>query len=372
MSRRKAVQVSNPILPNLSEYTKVLEKVWANRQLSNFSEQNDLLEHKLKTYMHANNISLFASGMTALMAAIQLLSIDGEVITTPFTYMATPHALSWNGLMPVFCDINSDDLCIDASKIESCITPRTSAILAVHIFGNPCDNYNIQRIADKHGLKVIYDAAHAFDVKINDFPIVNWGDVSMLSFHFTKLFHTAEGGALCINNTSLAEKSIMLRRFGCIHGDYPEFPGLNGKMSELQAAMGLLVLDMVNDEQKKRKRVRDYYIKCLSDIGGMHFIDTPKQNLKPSYQYLIAQILPDDFGCSRGQVLTWLKQHNIHARDCYPLCSNFPYYKESSLQTANFPHAKAASEECMMLPYWGDMGNALIEEICELIIKTPR
>ena len=245
------IYITRPLLPNLENVNRKMSEIWESKWLTNNGVQHKKLENELKNYLNVEHLSLFNNGTLALLLGLKSLDLKGEVITTPFTFPATVQALDWNGLTPVFCDIDPETLTIDATKIESLITEKTSAILGVHVFGNPCDVEKIQTIADKYQLKVIYDGAHAFGTKIDGKPISSYGDMTMFSFHATKLFNTVEGGALAFKDEKLAEKLELLKNFGLAGPDEVVLSGLNAKMNEIQAAIGLEVLKLVDEERAK-------------------------------------------------------------------------------------------------------------------------
>lgn len=362
------VYITRPLFPDLKNFSYELEEVWESKWLSNSGEKHKLLESKLRDVLKTPYLSLFNNGTIALMIAIESLQIRGDVITTPFTFPATPHALAWNGIKPIFCDIEPDTFNIDADRIESMITPQTSAILAVHVFGNPCNVDKIQQIADYYDLKVVYDAAHAFGTEISGVGIGSFGDISMFSFHPTKLFHTAEGGALTFNDKNLKERIEVLKNFGIKNQEEVIMPGLNGKMNELSAVMGLLVLEMFEDEQNKRRDILAVYHENLKDIEGVKFIDENK-SVKNSYQYFCIQIDEKKFGKSRDTVHEALKKYNVMTRKYfYPLCSEYPCYKQlQSSNKDNLPVANMVVNEVLCMPFYGSLSSNDVERVCLII-----
>jgi len=362
------IYVTRPLLPDLKEVYHELEKIWASKWLTNNGPEHQILEEELRRQLKVPNLSLFNNGTLALMVAINSLGLKSEVITTPFTFPATPHSLFWNGITPVFCDIDEQSMTIDPDKIEQMVTPRTTAILGVHIFGAPCYIEKIQEIANRHGLKVIYDAAHAFDTEVDGTGIGNFGDISMFSFHTTKLFHTAEGGALTCKDTDLKRCIDLLKNFGIKNEDEVVMPGINGKMNEIQAALGLINLRYLEAEREKRKRIIDTYTQCLSDIEGIRLNELPK-NVRNSYQYVVIRIEQERFGISRDELYTRLKEYNVFPRKYfYPLCSDYPCYRNlASAAPANLPVAKKVVNEVLCLPLYGELAIASAEKICELI-----
>jgi dTDP-4-amino-4,6-dideoxygalactose transaminase len=285
----KPILVTKPILPSLDKYREYLEIIWESGILSNKRQQHWDLEKELLKYLKVENLTLFNNGTIALITALQALKITGKCIVTPYTFSATTHALAWNNIEPIFCDIDPITFNIDINKIEELITPDTTAIMPVHIFGNPCDVYKIQDIADRYGLKVIYDAAHAFNVEIDNVGIGNFGTATMYSFHPTKLFHTGEGGALACKDKNLKQRLEYLNNFGIKDEETIIMPGINGKMNEMSAALGLLVLEEVELHIQKRKVLTELYIENLKEIEEISFLSF-KDNVKRNYQYMIIRI----------------------------------------------------------------------------------
>ena len=364
------IYVTRPILPSLDRITEKLREIWDSKWLTNNGPQHCLLENQLKNILKVPYLSLFNNGTIALIIACQSLRLTGEVITTPFTFPATPHVLTWNNIKPIFCDIDPVTMNIDADKIESMITPQTSAILGVHVYGTPCDVVKIQEIADKYGLKVIYDAAHAFGVEIDGMGIGNFGDISMMSFHATKLFHTVEGGALIFKESNLKTRIDFLKNFGIKNEEEVVMPGINGKMNEIQAAIGLVVLDYIEDERNKRKVLVDTYKECLKDVPGIKLL--PKDKIfSKSYQYFVIRIEEEMFGCSRNYVYQKLKEYNVFTRKYFsPLCSNYPCYKQlPSASITNLPVANIVAQQVLSLPLYGDLTPDEIEKICSILLE---
>jgi len=367
---KKPIYVTSPIFPPIEKYYARVKEIWGSKWLSNNGKQCQEFESKLAEHFNTKNISIFNNGTIALMSVIKMLNLKGEVITTPFTFAATPNCITWNQLKPVFCDIKEDTLCIDADKVEALITSETSAILAVHVFGNPCDVEQLERIAKKHNLKLIFDGAHAFDLKIKNKNIFEFGDATMFSFHPTKLFHSAEGGAVITKNYDLKKSLDLWKNFGIANEIDVLLPGLNGKMNELQAAMGILVLDEITSERVERKRVQNLYQKHLKGIAGVSF-HIPEFEITQSLQYFVIKINEAEFGMSRDQVYEEMKNYNVFTRKYfYPLCSNYPYYKDlPSSHVDNLPVANKIVEEVLSLPFFGKLSDADVKNICE-IIKT--
>ncbi len=367
------IYVTRPLLPDLKEVFQELEKIWASKWLTNNGPEHQIFEEEVRRRLKVPHVSLFNNGTTALLVAIVSMGLKGEAITTPFTFPATPHALFWNGVIPVFCDIDEKSMTMDPDKIEQMVTPRTTAILGVHVFGTPCHTEKIQEIANRYGLKVIYDAAHAFDTELNGTGIGNFGDISMFSFHATKLFHTAEGGALTCKDMDLKRRIDLLKNFGIKSEDEVIMPGINGKMNEIQAALGLINLRYLKAEREKRKRIVDTYTHCLRDIEGIRLNELPK-NVRNSYQYFVIRIEQEIFGISRDEVYKRLREYNVYARKYfYPLCSDYPCYRNlPSADPANLPVAKKVVNEVLCLPLYGELAIASVEKICEIIRSFRR
>ncbi len=362
------IYVTRPLLPDLKEVTEKLKDVWESKWLTNGGPQHIALEKRLQETLRVPHLSLFNNGTIALITACQSLRLSGEVITTPFTFPATPHVLTWNGIKPVFCDIDPVTMNIDARKIESMITPQTTGILAVHVFGTPCDVIKMQEIADRYGLKVIYDAAHAFGVEINGTSIGAFGDISMFSFHATKLFHTAEGGALTFKDPHLKPRIELLKNFGIKNEEEVVMPGINGKMNEIQAALGIVLLDYVEEERKKRKMLIDAYRHALKDVEGVACLNG-LPGVKNSCQYFVIRIDEKIFGRSRDHVYERFKEYNVFTRKYfYPLCSNYTCYRQlPSSAPGNLPVAHKVVGEVLSMPLYGGLSSADIERICTIL-----
>jgi dTDP-4-amino-4,6-dideoxygalactose transaminase len=363
------IYITRPLLPDLNLVMEKFKEIWGSQRLTNNGPQHELLEDKLSHVLKVPYLSLFNNGTIALIVACQSLRLSGEVITTPFTFPATPHVLTWNNIKPVFCDIDPVTMNINADKIESMITPRTTAILGVHVYGTPCDVIKIQEVADRYGLRVVYDAAHAFGAEINGTGIGDFGDISMFSFHATKLFHTAEGGALTFKDKNLKPRIDFLKNFGIKNQEEVMMPGINGKMNELQAALGLIVLDYIEDEKMKRKKLLEIYNNCLKDVQGLTLSINEKPGIKQSYQYFVIRIDKKLFGASRDYVYQEFKKYNIFTRKYfYPLCSDYTCYKHlPSSDRTNLPVANRIAEEVLSMPFYGGLGTDDVENICEIL-----
>jgi dTDP-4-amino-4,6-dideoxygalactose transaminase len=365
---KKPVFVTRPLLPDIEKVDLKMREIWECKWLTNNGTQHKELELKLKEYLGIDNLVLFNNGTLALMIGLKALELKGEVITTPFTFPATVQALDWNGLTPVFCDIEKQTLNIDSDKIEMLITEKTSAILGVHVFGNPCDINKIEKIANKYNLRVIYDGAHVFGSYYDGKPISNYGDMTMFSFHATKLFNTIEGGGLAFNDASLERKLNLLKNFGITGPEEVILSGTNAKMNEVQAAIGLEVLNLVNEEREKRKNIKKAYEKGLAEINGIRIL-TNLDNESSSYQYFTIEINADKFGVSRDYLHSELEKHNIFTRKYfYPLCSDFSWYKElRSANSENLPQAHKSVKEVLSMPFYGELEIESVGIICEII-----
>ncbi|WP_223592367.1 DegT/DnrJ/EryC1/StrS family aminotransferase [Neobacillus bataviensis] len=360
--------VTRPLLPGIEEVNKRMKEIWESKWLTNNGVQHKKLENELKSYLDVEHISLFNNGTLALLLGLKSLDLTGEVITTPFTFPATVQALDWNGLTPVFCDIDPDTLNIDANKIEALITEKTSAILGVHVFGNPCEVEKIQSLADKYNLKVIYDGAHAFGTRIDGKPISSFGDMTMFSFHATKLFNTVEGGALAFKDEKLNKKLNLLKNFGLAGPEEVVLSGLNAKMNEVQAGIGLEVLKIVEAERAKREVIRNTYETYLAGIPGIRIL-TGLKGENSSYQYFVIEIDEEKYGRSRDWVHEELKKYNVFTRRYfYPLCSDFGWYLHlESAKTENLPRAQKAVKQVLSMPYYGELETESVEKICTIL-----
>ena len=363
------IYVTRPVFPTIEEVTKKLEDIWLAKWLTNNGPQHYMLEKELCEFLKVPYLSLFNNGTIALIVACQSLRLQGEVITTPFTFAATPHVLSWNNIRPIFCDVDDKTMNIDANKIESMITPQTTAILAVHVFGTPCDVDKIQEVADRYGLKVIYDAAHAFGVEIDNVGIGNFGDISMFSFHATKLYHTVEGGALTHNDKNLKARIDLLKNFGIKNEDEVVMPGINGKLDEIRAAIGRIMLNYVEGERNKRIALHEIYNEELADVEGIKLMPTVDKNIKLNYQYYVIRIDEKIFGRSRDYVYDEFKNYNVYTRKYFhPLCSDFTCYRQlNSARVENLPIANKIGEQVLSMPMYGDLTADDVRKICAIL-----
>jgi len=362
------ILITRPLLPPVQNIYSKLEEIWESEWVTNNGTQHQKLEMKLKEYLKVEHISLFSNGTLALLLGLKSLNLTGEVITTPFTFPATVQTLDWNGLTPVFCDIEPETLTIDVTKIEALITDKTSAILGVHVFGNPCDVVRIQEIADKYKLKVIYDGAHVFGSELHGQPISAYGDMTMFSFHATKLFNTIEGGAIVFNDKSLTNKLNQLKNFGLASPEEVVLSGLNAKMNEIQAAVGLEVLKIVNQERDKRHQIKKTYDRLLSQIPGIRVLTT-LEHQDSSYQYFVIEIDEVSYGRNRDWLHEKLKEYGVYTRKYfYPLCSNFHWYKDNeSADPKNLPHAQRTESNVLAMPFYGELGLDIVVQICDVI-----
>lgn len=361
----KTIQVVQPSMPPYEEFCEEIKDMWESRWLTHTGPKHQKLEKELCNYLHVDNVSLFANGHLALELAINALQLAGEVITTPFTFASTTQAIVRNGLTPVFCDINEDDYTINVYQIESLITERTSAILPVHVYGSICNYQVIERIAQKHNLRVIYDAAHAFGVEVNGLGVGNLGDISMFSFHSTKVFHTFEGGGLTFADDGLKTKFAQLRQFGMEGKVNVPIVGTNAKMTEAHAAMGLCNIKHIDGEIQKRKLVFARYLNNLEGIKGIHTLQI-KNNVKHNYAYF--PVVFDGYKYSRDEIADKLAIENIFARKYfYPLTSEFEAYKYRFV-IQDTPVAKRVSENVLTLPLYADLSLEDVDRICKVIL----
>ncbi|ENK3380154.1 dTDP-4-amino-4,6-dideoxy-D-glucose aminotransferase VioA [Escherichia albertii] len=368
----KKIPVTQPSLPELNEFIPYLQQIWENKWLTNNGPFHMELEKELCEYLGVKYISLFTNATIALVTALQALRISGEVITTPYSFVATSHSILWNNLKPVFVDIDSESFNIDPDKIESAITPNTTAIMPVHCYGNPCDVERIQKIADDYGLKVIYDAAHAFGIKYKNNSLLNYGDLSILSFHATKVFNTFEGGAIICKDEKTKLRIDKLKNFGFVDEITVTAPGINGKMSEVNAAFGLLQLKYVNSSILKRKVVHDYYCKFLNGVTGISIPNFSPDATK-NYSYFPV-LITEDFSVSRDELHNFLKENNILSRRYfYPLISNMSMYRGlSSALEHNLRNANSLSSKILCLPIYSELTIEECDRIISLIKKINK
>ena len=360
-----SINVTRSSMPTYEEYCEEIKDLWESRWLTNMGAKHELLKAKLCEYLKVPNAELFVNGHLALYCALKALGLSGEIITTPFTFASTTNAIVQAGCTPVYCDV-TDDYTIDPSKIEALITDNTVAILGVHVYGNICDVEAIEQIATRHGLKVIYDAAHAFGVEYKGKGICTYGDISMLSFHATKVFHTIEGGALCYNDSSLRENIVKHRGFG-LNGEDIDCFGTNGKMNEFQAAMGLCNLRHIDAEIVSRGEAYDRYTERLSGVDGITLLSL-KKDIKQNYAYFPVLFDRSVFGKSRDDVICALREKDIVARKYfYPLVSANKEFADDL--TVCTPIAKDFSENVLCLPLYAHLDVCDVDRICDIILK---
>jgi dTDP-4-amino-4,6-dideoxygalactose transaminase len=367
------ITVTKPFLPPLEEFTPYLEQIWERGQLTNNGPFHRQFEAELAQYLGVKYVSLFTNATIALVTALQALHITGEVITTPYSFVASTHSLWWNNIKPVFVDVEADYCNLDPEKIEAAITPQTTAILPVHVYGNPCKVERIKEIADRYKLKVIYDACHTFGVTIKDEPVLNFGDLSVMSFHATKVFNTFEGGAIISHDEDMKKHIDFLKNFGFAGETAVVEPGINGKMSEIQSAMGLLQLKHVDENIKKRQQITMQYRERLSNVDGIHFLND-EPDVKYCYPYFPIFVNEEKYGMSRDALYEKLKENDIYGRRYfYPLISQFPMYCEiESAKKGKMPIAEELTEQVICLPLYPELQLDTIEFICNLIIQMGR
>lgn len=361
------ITVTSPLLPSLDEFTESLKEIWESKWITNNGQFHQKLEAALAEYLKVPYVSLFTNGTLPLLTALQALRITGEVITTPYSFVATTHALWWNGIKPVFVDIDPSTGNIDPQKIEAAITPRTTAILPVHVYGKPCDTETIQAIADKYGLKVIYDAAHAFGVKVNGESLLNAGDMSTLSFHATKVFNTIEGGAMVMHDEKTKQRIDYLKNFGFANEVEVVGPGINSKMDEIRSAYGLLNLKQVDAAIAARQKVTVAYRNALQNVDGISFWDD-MPGVRHNYSYFPIFVDAKKYGMTRDELYIKMKEQGVWGRRYfYPLISEFSTYRglESS-RPENLPNAHMMADKVICLP----MHHALTEEEIDKIIMV--
>ncbi|MEG0958262.1 MAG: DegT/DnrJ/EryC1/StrS family aminotransferase [Erysipelotrichaceae bacterium] len=365
---KKKILVTRSSMPTLEEYVDEIKDIWDTHWLTNMGTKHKRLENELKKYLSVDNISLMTNGHLSIELALQAMNLRGEVITTPFTFASTTHAIVRNGLIPVFCDINPIDFTIDVSKIENLITDKTCAIVPVHVYGNVCNIEEINRIAKKYDLKVLYDAAHTFGVKYKDKGIGAFGDASMFSFHATKVFNTIEGGAVCFKDQSFGEKLYRLKNFGIKNQEEVDGIGSNAKMNEFQAAMGLCNLKHVKDEIEKRKRIVLRYREHLYNVDGIQ-LNPIQENVIPNYAYFPLVIDEKLFGVTRNEIFDELAKHDIFSRKYfYPLTNTFDCF-HGEFDVDATPIALRISKRVLTLPLYADLELHEVDKICQIILS---
>lgn len=362
------ITVTSPLLPNLDELNVMLKEIWDSKWVTNNGKFHKQLEKELAEYLKVPYISLFTNGTLPLITALQALRITGEVITTPYSFVATTHSLWWNGIKPVFVDIDPSNCGLDPDKIEAAITPKTTAIMPVHCYGKPCDTKGIQEIADKYGLKVIYDAAHAFGVDVDGESILKAGDMSTLSFHATKVYNTLEGGALVMHDEQTKKRIDYLKNFGFASETEVVAPGINSKVDEVRAAYGILNLRQVDKAIEARHKVAIRYREALRNVEGITFFDD-MEGVRHNYSYFPIFIDAEKFGMTRDELYFKLKENNILGRRYfYPLISEFSTYRGlPSSAKENLPNATKIADQVICLPMHHELGQEDIERIINVI-----
>lgn len=362
--------VTQPHLPPLKEFLPYLEEIWASKVITNGGHQHQDLERALSRYLDVPYVSLVSNGTLGLIIALQALNVQGEVITTPYSFVATSNALLWNGNTPVFADIDPETLNLDPGAVRAAITPQTTAILAVHCYGTPCQREALQNIANEHGLKLIYDAAHAFGVQHDEQSIFGSGDLSVLSFHATKVFNTFEGGAIVTQDPAIKHHIDQLKNFGFVDEVTVEERGINGKMSEVNAAFGLLQLKHMDAVLRRRAELATRYLSALEGIPGIKFVQ-PGRGVTPNHSYFPIRIRAP-FPFSRDELYESLKTSQIFARRYfYPLISDFPMFRNlASADSSNLPHARAAASEILCLPIYPNLSNAEQDRVINALIEA--
>jgi len=368
MRPNKKIFVTQPTLPPLKDFIESLKDIWDSKRITNEGKFHKEFEKQLADYLGIKYVSLFVNGTMALISALQVLRITGEVITTPYSFVATIHALHWNNIKPVFVDIEPNYCNLNPEKIEAAITPKTTAIVPVHVYGNPANVERIQKIADIYGLKVIYDAAHAFGVEKDDNSILNFGDLSVLSFHATKTFNTIEGGAIICHDEKTKKRIDYLKNFGFADEVTVVAPGINAKMNELQAAYGLLQLKTFGEQIVKLKEIAETYRLLLQNIKGISFLNDI-DNVKHNYAYFPIFVDEVIYGLSRDDLYIKMKEHNIYGRRYfYPLISSFSTYKGlNSAKPENLPVAEKIAKQVICLPLYPELDIETVNYIVELI-----
>jgi len=372
MKKARPIPVTSPLLPPLEEFIPYLQRIWDSRILTNGGAMHQALEKALADYLGVEHIALFANGTLALVTALQALRITGEVITTPYSFVATGHSLLWNGLKPVFVDIDPVSLNLDPAKIEAAITPQTTAIMPVHCYGRPCDVAAIERIAENYNLKVIYDAAHAFGVRDAGGSVLRHGDLSVLSFHATKVYNTFEGGAIICPDARTKQRINHLKNFGFVDEITVVAPGINGKMSEINAAMGLLQLKHIDRALDRRAQIDQLYRRLLSGVPGIRYA-RPADGVQHNHAYFPI-LVDEEFALGRDELYQLMRSNDILVRRYfYPLISEFPMYRGlASAAPANLPVATSVARKVLCLPIHPDLSDSDVERICGVLLATAR
>lgn len=370
MEKQDVITVTSPLLPKLDEFRELLEDIWSRKWITNNGHYHQELEKELAAYLKVPYISLFTNGTLPLITALQALHVTGEVITTPYSFVATTHSLWWNEIKPVFVDIDPATCNIDPQRIEAAITPRTTAIMPVHCYGKPCDTTAIQAIADKYGLKVIYDAAHAFGVEVDGESLLNAGDLSTLSFHATKVYNTIEGGALVMHDAKMKQRIDYLKNFGFAGETEVVAPGINSKMDEIRAAYGLLNLKQVDASIACRRQVAVRYREALREVPGISFFeDMPR--VRHNYSYFPIFVDAREYGMTRDELYFKMKENNVMGRRYfYPLISTFTTYRGlPSASRENLPVATRIADSVICLPMHDSLSEDDLDRVISLIAR---
>ena len=364
------ITVTSPLLPNLDEFHELLKQIWDSKWITNNGSFHKQLEKELAAYLKVPYVSLFTNGTLPLITALQALRITGEVITTPYSFVATTHSLWWNGIKPVFVDVDPKTGNLDPDKIEAAITPKTTAIMPVHVYGNPCDTKRIQKIADQYGLKVIYDSAHAFGVDVDGDSVLNAGDISTLSFHATKVYNTIEGGAMVMHDEKMKQRIDYLKNFGFANETTVVGPGINSKVDEMRAAYGILNLRQVDAAIEARHQVAIRYREALRDVDGVTFFDDIK-GVRHNYSYFPVFIDAKKYGMTRDELYVKMKEANVLGRRYfYPLISEFSTYRGlESARPENLPNAHKMADTVICLPMHHALSEEDINRTLDLIVK---
>lgn len=369
MSER--ILVTKTVLPGLDEYVEEIRDLWESRWITNMGVKHRQLQETLEKYLDAGYVELFTNGHMALELSIQAMGLKGEVITTPFTFASTTHAIVRNGLKPVFSDIRKDDFTIDADKIEELVTDRTSAIIPVHVYGNVCDTDKIEKIAARYGLRVIYDAAHAFGERYRGKPVGGFGDIACFSFHATKVFHTIEGGAVCFRDRDFGKQLYRLKNFGIKNPDVVDEVGANAKMNEFCAAMGICNLRHLDKQIQMRRLAAERYRSHLEGVDGLQ-LNAVNAETESNYAYFPVVFHEKIFGSSRNEVSEVLQQHGIFARKYfYPLTNTFACYHDR-YDASHTPNALYVSKRVLTLPMYPELSFADIDRICEILLSCRK
>lgn len=365
------ILVTRSSMPSFEEYTAEIRDLWESRWLTNMGAKHNQFRAELSAYLGVENTDLFTNGHMAIELSLQAMGLKGEVITTPFTFISTTHAIVRNGLQPVFCDIDPKDYTMDVSQIEELITPKTCAILPVHVYGNVCQVEEIERIASQYGLKVLYDAAHAFGVRYKGRGVASFGDASCFSFHATKVFHSVEGGAVCFKDRDFGQAVYSLKDFGIQSEAEIDGVGANAKMNEFCAAMGLCNLRHMEEVLAQRKRVVQEYRRLLADIDGLQ-LNVIQKDVEPNYAYFPIVVDEEKFGADRDEICEKLRQNNIFARKYfYPLTNAVSCYKDR-FDAGLTPRAAYVSRRVMTLPLYADLDLEIVRKICSLILECKK